>query len=755
MRRILRVLFGAIALFGAASPAVAQQTVSGWTLAGDTQVQIGENHYVLTGRAEIEQGDTKLYADAVDFYPDEDRAVATGNVLFSQGNNRIGADSAEFNTRTRLGTFRHAYGIANIQPPRTATPGIVGAQLTNQQTDVYFFGDVVEKIGPKKYRISNGGFTTCVQPTPRWDLNADTVVLYVDHYTMLRDAILRVKGVPLLYLPFMYYPTKEDQRATGFLIPTYGVSSIRGQSIHDAFFWAIDRSQDLTIMHDWYSKAGQGVGGEYRYNWGGGSEGIFRGSFLNQTVDPLTSSLPNERSFAVTGGAKQMLPGQLRATASVNYFSSLATNQTFNTNVNDASRNVRQYGVNVVRGWNTYSLNATYDFRESFYSSTSTVSGSTPRVRLSRNERPVVAGSPVYFSVGSEYARITSAQKDMTTETDRGLTRLDVSPQLRYPFKQWPFFTVNSSFLWRDTYYTRSLDPVDQSIVDDNLNRQYFTLKAEAVGPVFNRVWDTPDNGYAERFKHSIEPVFTLERISSIDELLQARIVRNESGDYFVGGMTTFLYGLNNRFYAKRRTGQTGAALDILTVSLLQKYYTDPSASRVDPTFQTSSLTSEENNFSPLRLDVRARPTTDITGTVNVEFDSRYREPRMLTVNGTYAWTGRVQSTVGWTRKFLIPQLDGFNRPDQLNHYLNLSTNAQTRDNRFGGRYSLYYDILRSNLQEQRFSGFYNAQCCGLAVEYQIYDFGFTTDRRFFFSFSLAGLGNFSPLNGALGGIPR
>jgi len=58
-------------------------------------------------------------------------------------------------------------------------------------------------------------------------------------------------------------------------------------------------------------------------------------------------------------------------------------------------------------------------------------------------------------------------------------------------------------------------------------------------------------------------------------------------------------------------------------------------------------------------------------------------------------------------------------------------------------------------------SGFYNAQCCGIAVEYQSYNFSgiagvpIPADHRFFLSFTLAGLGNFSPFNGALSGVPR
>ncbi len=148
--------------------------------------------------------------------------------MLIQGNNRIAADHAEFNTKTHLGTFYHASGMATVQPPRqiaAARRDRRAARSPVRRPTSYFFGEMIEKIGTKKYKITNGGFSTCVQPTPRWDLTAGTVVLNVDHYTLLRQAIFRVKGVPMLYLPIMYFPTKEDGRATGFLIPTYGVST--------------------------------------------------------------------------------------------------------------------------------------------------------------------------------------------------------------------------------------------------------------------------------------------------------------------------------------------------------------------------------------------------------------------------------------------------------------------------------------------------------------------------------------------------
>src|SRR5205085_1514077 len=134
-----------------------------------------------------------------------------------------------------------------------------------------------------------------------------------------------------------------------------------------------------------------------------------------------------------------------------------------------------------------------------------------PRISFMRNERPFLGGA-AYFSVGTEFvtvlreSRSKNATTDVTTVTDSGLSRFDVNPTLRYPFKKWQWFTVNSTVSWRDTYYSRSMTPVDpsgavpQKLIDDSLNRRFVTVQSQIVGPVFNRIWDTPTNGYAEKF---------------------------------------------------------------------------------------------------------------------------------------------------------------------------------------------------------------------------------------------------------------
>lgn len=755
-----------------ALPAFAQMNVSiaGYDIRAQRQERLGENHGLLIGEVEIERGDTKLYAEKAEIFEDQDRVIASGNVVLSQGNNRIAADRADFNTKTRLGTFYHASGIANVQPQRrqpSQSGGINVPQMTGQETDVYFFGEKIEKVGFKKYKITNGGFSTCVQPTPRWHLSAETVVLNLDHYTLLRQAIFKVKGVPMLYVPVLYYPTKEDGRATGFLIPTYGSSTIRGQTIHSAFFWAIDRSHDATLLYDWYSKTGSGGGSEYRYNLGEGSDGVFSTYVLNEhTANYVQSNgsvttKPGTRSYFVNGSAHQQLPGGLRARARVDYFSSIVSNQTFHTDIYTAASNTRNYGGNVVGAWGSYSLNGTFDRNEWFTSTTtSAVMGSSPRISLSRNERPLFANAPVYFAVSGEFAHLDrqTSSGDAVID-DRSLGRVDFSPQIRYPFKRWQWFTVNTSLNWRKTYYTRSLDPETREPVDVSLNRQYTTMLAQVVGPSFTRVWNTPDNRYAERFKHSIEPFFNVQRTTKVAR--RSEIVQIDGVDTPYGDTTSLSYGINNRVYAKRRIGQNSQAQEILNIEISQSYYTDARQSLVDPGYSTSFTGTAPNKFSPVRLQARTSPTQNINGTVRAEIDSRYRQLRTLSVSTSHDWERYLQTSVGWSRNFFIRNLPGFNNPSSLTHYLNFATNARTRDNKYGAAYSFNYDVQTSTMTQGRMSAFYNAQCCGIAFEYQRYAFAglpsfvVPADHRFFLSFTLAGLGNFSPFNGGMNGVPR
>ena len=759
MNCVNRVLVGASALTLLTGSAAAAQISGLGTTLSETTERLSENHWKLTGQVEIARDDLRLFAQSVEYFSDTKQLLAAGNVVFTQTGQRIAAERIDFNLDTETGTFYNASGITGlgVEPQ----PNLFGTQ----EPDVYFYGETVEKIGPKRYKVTKGGFTTCVQPSPRWELTSGTVILNLDEYAVLRNSLFRVKGVPVLYLPVLYYPINKEDRATGFLIPQYGLSTVKGQTLGNAFFWAISRSQDATFLHDLFSRTGQGAGGEYRYVAAPGSEGNARVYLLNEHdatyggAGATATTVAARRSYEIHGSANQAVAAGLRARGRVDYFSNITVQQTYHTNILEASNRSRTIAGALTKTWPTYTLTGAYDRSETFFGTrSSSLNGAAPRVTFARAERPI-GRSPVYVSFNSDYSHLLRETHAGATVSDNGLDRLDVQPLVRVPFKRWPFLTINSSAIWRNTFWTESLNENQQ--VDAGIARRFLDFQSHLVGPVFARIFDKPGNRYAERFKHSIEPFVNFQWQTPVEQF--KRIVKIDGIDHVVGGSTRYNYGVNNRFYAKRAEGSatTATAREIASVSVNQTYYTKADWAQFDLNYRTSYSGTPPSHRSPLSILARIAPTLERFGTFRAEYDTQFWAFRSLGADATIVLPNRLQTTVGWSQRRFIKQLPGFNDPNALDHFLNQSTLVHTSNNRFGGLYTFNYDARLNSFLQQRIMGYYNAQCCGFSVEYQTFDLSrlggrvpVTQDRRFNFSFTLAGIGSFSNFFGALGGNP-
>lgn len=718
-----------------------------------------ENITRLTGQVEITCGTWQFYADQVDFHNASSELVASGNVVFRSAGSQINADRVTFNTEELTGTFENASGSIALGEE------VERSMFGTQEPDMLFYGETIEKRGPRTYRITRGGFTSCIQPTPRWELTASSVTLNLDDYALLKNSVLEVKGVPLFYLPVLYYPIQQDDRATGFLLPTYGVSTIRGQSISNAFFWAINRSHDATFFHDWFSSRGQGAGAEYRYILAQGSEGYARTYLLNeremsapQATGGKTTTIktPGRRSYEVRGSVTQRFNRAVSARGQANYFSDVTVQQSYYTDIYQASSRQRAVGGNVTGAWGGYTLSGTFDRNETFFGARyATLTGAGPRISLGQSER-LIPATPVYYAFGIDYAHLLQRTDQGTQRFDSGLHRLDIHPGVRFPFTRWQFLTVNSAASWRGTYWSERIDPRSRRQVEQGVSRGYFAFEAQITGPTLVKVWDST-GGYAERFKHVIEPSFTLQRLTAIDNFNQ--IVRIDSLDSIVGGLTQIRYGVTNRIYAKRAEGKaTATASEILGIAVVQSYYTDERAAQVDPAFRSSFYGTPPSHFSPISLSVRAEPTPQISGSLRTEYDINVGALRTIGAEGGVAVGGWLDARAGWSQRRFIKSLPGFDDPRRLDHYLNTFTGLRSRGNRTGGLYSMHYDLTRNRFLQQRWVGYYNAQCCGFGVEYQSFNFlGLGTralasqDRRFTVSFTLAGLGTFSNQFGIFG----
>jgi hypothetical protein len=160
------VLAGGLAAFPAETQA--QAPIAGcrsYRADGGLRVERSPGRQLLIGSPEapwrIECDEVQFFADTIELLLEPSLIRATGHVLFVSGGSRIAADRMEFDTTTRTGTFYHA--SATLALGDRVDRSLFGAQ----EPAAFLYGETVEKLGPKKYRLTRGGFTTSAGGAPQ------------------------------------------------------------------------------------------------------------------------------------------------------------------------------------------------------------------------------------------------------------------------------------------------------------------------------------------------------------------------------------------------------------------------------------------------------------------------------------------------------------------------------------------------------------------------------------------------------------
>ena len=211
-----------------------------------------ENAHVVVyeGNVDVRIGTYRLQADKVTDYEAENRIVAEGSVVFDQADQqRITGSRAEWNYRTKTGYFVNSTGYTN---------------QTQDGTRIYFTADRVEKISLDTIVVTNAQVTACDEDVPKWSFHASKVRIKTGDRVRVYSPKLRLKNIPVFYLPYASVSIKPRDRASGFLTPTFGGSGAKGVRLSTAYYQTLGRSADFTLRNDIYTQRGLGIGGDLR-----------------------------------------------------------------------------------------------------------------------------------------------------------------------------------------------------------------------------------------------------------------------------------------------------------------------------------------------------------------------------------------------------------------------------------------------------------------------------------------------------------
>lgn len=207
----------------------------------------------LQGEVEIRQPDRLLTAERAELDQSSGDFVMNGGIEVQTPQFTLQADSFTGNTRNReaslTGTRYALFGL----PAR----GEAGS---------------LEQAGEKVF-IHEGSYTSCPPNNDAWILSADEIELNQDSgWGEAWDVVLRVKGVPVAYIPWITFPI-DDRRKTGLLFPNFSSSSDNGLDISTPVYLNIHPQFDATVAPRHVEKRGSGAELETRYltHWGEGS----------------------------------------------------------------------------------------------------------------------------------------------------------------------------------------------------------------------------------------------------------------------------------------------------------------------------------------------------------------------------------------------------------------------------------------------------------------------------------------------------
>jgi LPS-assembly protein len=755
------------------------------TIKALSQEKVG-SIYKLHGQAEIHYGAYILYADEVTYNADTGDSTADGHVVLdgSLNEEHIQASHGTYNVRSETGRFENVTATIGARP--------VGRRLILTSANPFFIrARIVEKTSPDHYLVQEGTVTTCELPHPKWQFRARKIEVEVGGTAKIYHTSFGLAGVPFLYFPFATLPVQRLPRQSGFLIPNFGTSTLKGTILGESLFWAINRSMDAHIGAEYYSARGWAPQAEFRAR---PSDSSFVDLNFFGVLDRGTGHPPlGEGGEEVRLNAEGSFAHNFRAVANVDYLSSylfrLAFSEVFTQAVNSEVKSIGFLSNTTNNYFTNLAMQRYQDFESATTGDVITILHA-PGFESSTVDRPL-GRSPFYWSYDAAAEGLSRSEPGFSTATLLG--RFDVSPEVSLPlrFAGWSF---RPALAVRDTIYTQRLLPSTNgigSVVSDEINRKALEASVElrppAVARVFDRAW------LGRKWKHVIEPRVVYSYVAGVDNF--NKILRFDERD-ILSDSNEVEYSVVQRWYAKRplaepeNCNQPGMPLlfiggaappahvpwerqplpaqtpcssgpqtrEIVRWELTQKYFIDPTfggalqpgASNIFET--TAALTGTSFLTGPRHLSpLISRLRVQTSSKMDLEWDLDY-DFKLGQINNSTAFVNyRIGPfTVGGGDAFLrIPaQAVGVAyRAQQFNQFRVLAGYGHTNKPGLSTAVTIGFDQDLGLLQYAAAQASYNWDCCGFNVEFRRFNLtSVRNENQYRFTFALANLGSLGNL---------
>ncbi len=238
---------------------------------------------IASGNVQVVQGSRVLVADKVTYDKKNDSVRAEGHVsLTDEKGNVFFGDSVQLK-----GTLKQ--GFVDNFSARFSDNTLIAAKKA-------------EKVDENVTVLQRAVYSPCSvckdEPTaaPLWQFKARKATIDEKKQKVVyRDAFFEVKGVPVLYTPYMSHATPGADRKSGFLVPKYSSDKLLGTVVELPYYYNIAPDKDLILTPIITSNEGPVLAGEYRQMLKSGSYSL-AGSITNpDQVDDSGNGVPGQK----------------------------------------------------------------------------------------------------------------------------------------------------------------------------------------------------------------------------------------------------------------------------------------------------------------------------------------------------------------------------------------------------------------------------------------------------------------------------
>lgn len=473
----------------------------------------------------------KISADRLTYMAAERTYVAEGNVIISKADQSLYTQYATYDIRTGTVTLSGGLRLETDGDTVTGKEGsfnlntrtgkIVEGALFLERNHYYINGQLLEKVGADTYVIEDCSVTTCDGTNPDWRITGSKVRVTIEGYGTVRHAAFRVRGLPIIYVPYMIFPAKT-RRQTGLLPPRIGYSTLNGGEVEVPFFWAVSDQVDATFYQRYMSQRGYMQGVEFRYLADEASKGVVKFDILSDLekqksmsdADALDIS-PYERTnrtrYWLRSMVDQDLPLGMEARLDADYVSDQDylrefedslfgfTTRTdladeFHRPFEEQRSPTRRSALRFSRDTDAYSLQGMTSYYQYLEDPADKDQIHQPLGGLDFTfMQEQIRQLPVFFNVKSNYDYIWSEQET------KGHS-LSISPEVTFPFWLGPYVEFEPAF--RYTYDALRVDGLDGT--KENYYQSAYEARARLATNA-EKVY-VVDGSRVKRVRHKVSP---------------------------------------------------------------------------------------------------------------------------------------------------------------------------------------------------------------------------------------------------------